>query len=104
MSIAMDPGGTAKTGQSMHDLANSARYRTKPLLNSSDAAAQANPGWTAGAALGACRTAWQDQLGRLLDQTVAIGDNLMASAATTSATDQAAEDRLDRVAGDMAGQ
>ena len=104
MAIIMDPGGVSATGQSMHDIADAARDHTKTLLNSSDAAAAGNPGWAAGSALGGCRTAWQDQVGRLIEQTVAIGDNLKASASSVSTMDQEAEARLDHVMHDLIGQ
>src|SRR5437870_7973919 len=97
MNIRMDPDGVSATGQAMADIADAARERTKSLLDSCETAAQANPGWSAGAALVGCRTAWRDQTGKLIDRTVEVADALRASAGDASAMDAEARDRLDHV-------
>ena len=104
MVIAMDPGGVSAAGEDLHKIAGDAGTRTKSLFASSDAAAQGNQGWASGPALTGCKTAWQDQLGKLIQKTVEAGDALKDSAGNVASTDQEAENRLDHVMHDWSGK
>src|SRR5436309_997778 len=102
--IEMDPGGVSTAGDDLHDTANTANTRTKTLFSSSDKAAQDNPGWAAAAALTTVKSAWQDQFNKLVRQTVDAADALRDSAGQVQATDQEAENRLNNVMHDVAGE
>lgn len=104
MNIKMDTGGVNATGDDMHQVAGTANERTKSLFATSDTAASDNPGWLSAAALTAVKDAWQTQFGKLVQQTVAAGDALKDSAGTVATADQEAENRLDHVMHDLAGQ
>ncbi|TCO52627.1 hypothetical protein [Actinocrispum wychmicini] len=100
----IEPGGVSTAGEDLYQTANTANDHTKSLFTSSDTAAGDNPGWASAGALTGVKSAWQEQFGKLIQQTVAAADALKDSAGQIAGSDQEAKYRLTLAMHDLTGK
>jgi hypothetical protein len=102
VTINMSPEPVKTAGSDLAQVADSAKKRVKTLFHSSEQAAQDNSGWGSAGALQRCKQAWEAQIDGLINQTNNDAEGLKTSAGNVAASDQEAENRLQRVLGDLA--
>jgi hypothetical protein len=102
VTINMSPEPVYKAAGDLAQVADTVKKQVNSLFDSSEQAAQDNPGWRSAGALQGCTQAWKGQIDCLIDQTNNDAEGLKTSAGNVATSDQEAENRLRQVLGDLA--